>query len=106
SAASAATKSCMAFSHSGSACCAAFSFSSVRCISGLGTRVFWIGWVFWLNFFLGIGFSLTDRMAVIGGIAAGDIVFQLTLDIGEQGRRTNAEQVRLQPFIVQFFFHQ
>ena len=36
-------------------------------------------------------------MAVEGRIAAGDVMLELALDVGEQARGAEAEQVRLEP---------
>src|SRR5262249_6053797 len=51
------------------------------------------------------GFS-SDRVAVEGRIAAGDMMLELALDVGEQAGGADPEQFWLQPFAPQFLLHQ
>src|SRR5579859_4968203 len=46
------------------------------------------------------------RVTVRGRVAAGDEVFELALDVGEQGTRTQAEAVRAHPALPQLFLHE
>ena len=45
-------------------------------------------------------------MAVVGRISAGDMMFELALDIGEEAAGTHAEEVWLHPVVAQFFLHE
>jgi len=43
---------------------------------------------------------------VLGGVAAGDVILQLALDVGQQAGSPESEQLRLHPCAAKFFFHQ
>ena len=43
---------------------------------------------------------------MIGGIGARDVVFELAFDVAKQRRRPEPEEIRLQPTVAEFLFHQ
>ena len=50
--------------------------------------------------------GLSHRVAVGGGIGAGDVVFQLALDIAQQAGGPKAEQIGVQPGLAQLILDQ
>ena len=50
--------------------------------------------------------ALGDGVAVVSGVAAGGVMFELALDVGKHAAGSEAEEVGLQPRGAQFVFHQ
>jgi hypothetical protein len=50
-------------------------------------------------------FSLRHRVMVLCRIAPGNMVLQLSLDVGQQTGGSKSEQLGFQPFPTQFFLH-
>ena len=57
-------------------------------------------------FFLAVNNLLSHRHVMFRRVVTCDVVIQLSLDVGQKTARADAEQVILQPFIAEFFFHQ
>ena len=56
---------------------------------------------------IGVGrASISHRVAVIGRIVPGQMVLELALDVGQQARGAEAEQLGLQPWPAELFLHQ
>src|SRR5579859_6857529 len=47
-----------------------------------------------------------DGVAIVGGVAAGGVMLELALDIGEHAAGAEAEKFGVEPGIAEFFFHQ
>src|SRR5258708_18806747 len=50
--------------------------------------------------------SLCDRVPVLGGVTSGDVVLELPLDVGQHAAGAEAEHLRPQPGVAEFFLHQ
>src|SRR5688572_11359311 len=49
---------------------------------------------------------LSHRHVVLGGVVTGNEVIQLSLEVSQQTACADAEEIRHQPFVTEFFFHQ